>query len=644
MRISKLLLIAVLSVYVTITATADSFTQEGLTFCVTSDSMNTVEITARADEMSETWKNLEIPATVWYNEKEYQVTSIADGVFYLTLQLQTLKVPASVTHIGARAFSYCHKLQQAELPATLTDISDGLFEDCTKLTKLVLSDSIRTIGSRAFAYCEQLEPFDLTSTVRTVGDCAFLYCLQWTSITLPSTVEHWGYNVFSNCLNLRKVNFEMSSLYRATDILDAWDHEYDVFNLPASMSYVDTYRLSEFKGLKSVCIDPANANYATREGVLYDKAMSTLLWYPKNKQEEAFTVPESVRSIQTLNKNAHLHQLTLPDSLQEIAPSAFSGTSIESITIPTSVTEFGDYVFCNCTRLKHAVLKCPLSTLPDGTFAECTSLESFECPDTITSIGRMCFYESGLRNCNIPTSVRSIDGWAFARCRNLEHVSLPSHIRFIGSASFLECEQLEEVILPDSLQYLGNSAFTQCMKLRSVSIAADNPNFFDIEGVLADRHHQRLIYYPTGRTDTLYTLPNSIKRIGDEAFSGQPYLRTLVLHAEVDSLGAGALHDCPQLSRITGLPAVPPYYNSWTYMTSDFNADVYVPQGSLQAYQKDFMWSQYRLHEVDTTIDTAIAAPMRYDVPPRVIRLDGIVLKQSHKKGLYIIGGRKILR
>ena len=644
MRISKLLLIALLSVYAAMTATADSFTQDGLTFCVTSDSVNTVEITARADAMSETWKNLEIPATVWYDEKEYQVTSIADGVFYLTLQLQTLKVPASVTHIGARAFSYCHKLQQAELPATLTDISDGLFEDCTQLTKVVLSDSIRTIGSRAFAHCEQLNPFDIASTVKTVGDCAFLYCLQWTSVTLPSTVEHWGSNVFLNCLNLRKVNFEMSSLYHATDILDAWDHEYDVFNLPAGMSYVDTYRLSEFKGLKSVYVDPANANYATREGVLYDKAMTTLLWYPNNKQEEAFTVPESVRSIQTLNQNPHLHQLTLPDSLQAIAPYAFSEMPIESISIPTSVTEFGDYVFCNCTRLKHAVLKCPLSTLPAGTFAGCTSLESFECPDTITSIGKMCFYESGLRHFSMPASVRYIDDWAFARCRNLEKVSLPSYTRSIGSASFLECEQLEEVILPDSLQYLGNGAFTQCMKLRRVSIAADNPNFFDIEGVLADRHHECLIYYPTGRTDTLYTIPRCIKRIGEKAFFKQPYLRTLEMHHEIDRLDAGALHDCPQLSRITDMPAVPPYYDSGTYMASDFNADVYVPLGSLQAYQKDFMWSQYRLHEVDTTIDTAIAAPIRHDVPSRVIRLDGVVLKQSHKKGLYIIGGRKILR
>jgi hypothetical protein len=644
MRIGELLLIALLTVCAPITATADSFTQEGLTFCVISDSLNTVEITARADVMSETWKNLEIPATVWHDGKEYQVTSIADDVFYLTLQLQTLKVPASVTHIGARAFSYCHRLQSAELPATLIDISDGLFEDCTNLTKVVLSDSIRTIGSRAFAYCEQLEPFDLTSTVRAVGDCAFLYCLQWTSVTLPSTVEHWGYSVFLNCVNLHTVNFEISTLYRAADILDAGDHEYDVFNLPASMNYVDVYRLSEFRGLKAVCINPANANYTTQDGVLYDKAMSKMLWYPRNKQEEVFTVPESVRSIQTLNKNRHLRQLNLPDSLQVIASYAFSETPIESITIPASVTEIGSYILRNCTRLKEVVFLCPLSSLPDGTFAECTSLKSIAGTDSITSIGNMCFYESGLRNYSIPTSVRSIDSWAFARCRNLKQVSLPSHTHFIGSGAFLECEELEEVILPDSLQSLGNGAFTQCMNLRSVSIATDNPNFFDVEGVLADRHHQRLIYYPTGRTDTLYTLPTSIKRIGEEAFFKQPYLRTLVLHAEVDSLGAGALHDCPQLSRITGLPAVPPYYDMGTSMMSDFNVDVYVPSRSLHAYQQNYMWSKYRLHEVDTTIDSVIAVPMRHDAQQRVIRLNGIVPKQTNKAGIYIIGGKIILK
>ena len=643
MNIGKFLLIVLLAVSVRTTA-ADSFTQNGLTFCVTSDSLNTVEIISRANALAETWKNLEIPATVHYGEKEYQVTSIADDVFYITHHLQTLKVPESVTHIGSRAFSYCYELQHVELPSTLTDIGDGLFENCTKLTKVVMSDSVHTIGNRAFAYCEQLEPFDLTNSVRTVGDCAFMCCLQWTSVTLPATVEYWGRNVFLNCINLRTVNFGMSSLYRAADILDAWDHEYDVFNLPANMSYVDIGCLSEFRGLKAVNIDPANANYATREGVLYDKTMSQLLWYPKNKQEETFVVPESVKSIFTLNENTHLRQITLPDSLQIIASYAFSGTPIESISIPTTVTEFGNYVFCNCPTLKHVVLKCPLSTLPNGTFSGCKLLESIEGLDSITSIGSMCFYESGLRNYSIPASVSIIDGWAFARCRNLKQICLPSHARYIGNAAFLECEQLEEITLPDSLQFLGNGAFTQCMKLRSFSIAADNPNYCDVEGVLADKHHQRLLYYPTGRTDTLYTIPGSIKRIGDEAFYKQPFLRTLVMHAKIDSLGAGALHDCPQLSRITGLPAVPPYYNDGTRMISDFNADVYVPFGSLEAYQQDFMWSQYRLHEVDAAINSAIVSPMRNDVSKMEISLDGIIPKHAHRRGIHISKGKKILR
>ncbi|MBR6189104.1 MAG: leucine-rich repeat protein [Prevotella sp.] len=584
----------------TMTASAtDSFTLEGLTYTVTSDSQNTVEITARENSMSETWKNLEIPSIVRHGDKEYRVTSIADDVFYITFKLQTLKVPESVTHIGARAFSYCYELQQVELPPTLTDISDGLFENCTQLTELVLSDSIRTIGNRAFAYCEQLKPFEFTNTVRSVGDCAFLGCLQWTSVTLPATVEKWGSSVFLNCRNLRTVNFEMSSLYQAEDILDAWDHEYDVFNLPASMTYIDVSHLSRFSGLKAVSVDPANPNYATEDGVLYDKTMSQLLWYPKNKQEEVFIVPETVRTIKTLNQNPHLRKIILPDQLQSIAPHAFSDTPIDSITIPASVTEFGDYVFANCTKLKYAILQCPLSALPAGTFAECTSIESFVCPDSITAIGAMCFYNSGLRSFSVPQSVRSIDSWGFARCRNLKQVSMPSQMRSIGGCAFLECEQLEEVTLPDSLQYFGDGAFMQCMKLSNVSISSDNPNFFDVNGVLADRRHERLIYYPTGRTDTLYILPASIKRIGDEAFYKQPYLRTLVMHAEVDSLGAGALHDCPQLRRITGLPAVPPYYDMSTMMMSDFDADVYVPLGSLQAYQQDYMWSMYRLHEVD---------------------------------------------
>ena len=124
---------------------------------------------------------------------------------------------------------------------------------------------------------------------------------------------------------------------------------------------------------------------------------------------------------------------------------------------------------------------------------------------------------------------------------------------------------------PDLPPNEGRDIFVDCAELlQSVDVACGN-----LEGVLADRHHECLIYYPTGRTDTLYTIPRCIKRIGEKAFFKQPYLRTLEMHHEIDRLDAGALHDCPQLSRITDMPAVPPYYDSGTYMASDFNADVY---------------------------------------------------------------------
>ncbi len=63
-----------------------------------------------------------------------------------------------------------------------------------------------------------------------------------------------------------------------------------------------------------------------------------------------------------------------------------------------------------------------IATLPHSTFSNCSNLTSVTLPDTLTSIGSACFYNTKLNSISIPSSVTFIGLWAFQNCSELETI------------------------------------------------------------------------------------------------------------------------------------------------------------------------------------------------------------------------------
>ena len=66
-------------------------------------------------------------------------------------------------------------------------------------------------------------------------------------------------------------------------------------------------------------------------------------------------------------------------------------TSLESITLPESVTEIGDCAFSRCVSLKSVAIPDSVTKIGLRAFAECTSLESITLPESVTEIGEEVF-------------------------------------------------------------------------------------------------------------------------------------------------------------------------------------------------------------------------------------------------------------
>lgn len=93
-------------------------------------------------------------------------------------------------------------------------------------------------------------------------------------------------------------------------------------------------------------INTHSENYTVRDGVLYDKKMETLVWYPSKKIDQSFTVPKGVKSA-SIAMNVNLKNIKLLDGL-EIFYGGF--LNLENIDIPRSVREFG-LIFCTFDTL-----------------------------------------------------------------------------------------------------------------------------------------------------------------------------------------------------------------------------------------------------------------------------------------------------
>lgn len=99
--------------------------------------------------------------------------------------LEHIKLPSTITHIGAEAFSECGDLETIKLPAALLFIGEAAFVDCWQLERITLPKGLRVIAPRAFQGCINLYQIKLGRDIEIIGDDAFDDCESLETILIP---------------------------------------------------------------------------------------------------------------------------------------------------------------------------------------------------------------------------------------------------------------------------------------------------------------------------------------------------------------------------------------------------------------------------------------------------------------------------
>ena len=279
-----------------------------------------------------------------------------------------------------------------------------------------------------------------------------------------------------------------------------------------------------------------------------------------------------------------IKSISLPNGLQIIRGHAFySCQSLTEIEIPATVEEIGSHAFYGCYGLNKMMLPEGLKTLREYAFAYCTQLTNVTLPNTVTVIEHHTFYGcSGLTAITWPASVNTIEDNMFDGCEKLTNVTLPATLTAIKHAAFYNCRSLLKITLPESLTTISYEAFRGCSALTSIVI----PNGVKTIESSTFSYCQSLVSV---------LLPAQLETIGAEAFYSCPNLASITLPATLKTIGSSAFSACGSLSSIYAQPSTAPEAVNGGGLESHYEvATLYVQPASKQAYQTAPYWSQFK--------------------------------------------------
>jgi len=128
---------------------------------------------------------------------------------------------------------------------------------------------------------------------------------------------------------------------------------------------------------------------------------------------------------------------------------------------------------------------------------------------------------------------------------------ISNDVTSIANYQFQICTSLTSVTIPNSVTSIGNYVFASCVSLKEINVSENNSNYSSDNGVLYNKDKTTLILYPESKTDSSFTIPNSVTSIVGRAFSGCTGLTTITIPNSVTSIGAYEFEDCSSLISVT---------------------------------------------------------------------------------------------
>ena len=389
------------------------------------------------------------------------VVNIGEKAFARLDNLKNIDIPDSVTNITTLAFYRCNGLVSVQVPGSVTAIKNGTFRECNNLKKVILNEGVAKIEGSAFVFCSSLEQIKLPQSLMSIGSGAFDNCTSLISVELPD-------------------NAIISS---------------------------DTFR--GCKNLSKIVLSDTNNNYIVKNGILYNKAMTSAIYCIPASGVEEISIEDGVTTIDSnLQFSVNVKKINISRSVTKINTAAFmycydlqsikvdsengkymsekgilynkdmtrilcypAGIKDTEFFVPDTVKTIGDFAFYGTKALESINIPDSVTNIGTDAFGECSGLKEVVIPDSVTSMGEAVFYKcTSLEKVKLSVNITSPNPAVFQYCSSLKEVVLPESMKFISFFMFSHCKEITNIVLPDTLTSVLGSAFQNCDNLKNITV------------------------------------------------------------------------------------------------------------------------------------------------------------------------------
>ena len=457
---------------------------------------------------------------------------------------------ARVTNLGEvfKNNSSITSFDELQYFINLTTINNYAFSSCTNLTSVTIGNSVSKIGTYAFSYCSGLEQIFVESgnmVYDSRGNCNAIIETATNTLILGCK-----YSVIPNTVTTIGEN-AFCGCNGLTSIV-----------LPYSVTSVEHAAFDQCYELIAV--------YYTGDISQWCNIQFADFGFPE--VWDVFLARaggEGIIGDFVSNPLYYAHNLYIGNEL------------VTDLVIPETVTEIKPWSFINATCLTSLIVGNSVTSIGSSAFSGCSGLTSLTIGNSVTSIGVDAFsYCSGLTGALIiPNSVTTLGFGAFDGCSGLTSLTIGNSLSTIEYGAFTFCSGLEQIVVES-----GNTVFDSRENCNAIIETASNTLVIGCKNTV---------------------IPNTVTSISCEAFGGCTELTSIEIPSSVTTIWDWAFYSCLGLTSMTVQSEIPPtiYYSS--FLSCPNTILVYVPCGSVEAYQSASYWSEFtNIQELCTQAQT----------------------------------------
>lgn len=490
--------------------------------------------------------------------------------------IKEVVVEEGVTGLCDEVFANCENIEKATLPDSLTEIPYNAFNSCYSLHTIDMSDNVSVIGRYAFNACYSLKTIDLPTSLTALASNVFRYCVTLERVTIPANVTSVSYDAFSYCNELSEINVADGNenytsvngvLYNAemtSVVVYPSAKEDTVYFMPETVTQYSSGLFNNTVNLKTVIVSNLGAiqlNSLFGENV---ESVTDIIFLESVTYIEALTVlHKDIQTITILNPDCTI--TSTANMYYDIVIRCYEGSAIQNEFARLQNTfnyvidhgKCGEELFWiydenNTLSVEGRGEMENFSGYSSVPWAEYRNeITAVSLPDELTNISGFAFYGcSALESISMPLTVTSIVSFSFMDCSSLREIEMPLYLERLGSGCFNGCSSLEGIELPVDVNTIESNAFLRCTALKSIAVDESNSYYSSLDGVLYNKEGTELICYPAGKSDTAFTLPDTVLDITPSAFAYCDSIERINIsyNSPLETIGAMAFYGCEKLN------------------------------------------------------------------------------------------------